>query len=84
MKENVKIADQLIKLAKNLTAVDVEQEGQQDLRLTDMIKQINSKKSALSSKKNKKCSMFGVTQQKLKQLTIQDLITTLYQITNQI
>ena len=84
MKENVKIAKELIKLAKNLIAVPVEQEEQQDLKLTDMIKQINSKKSALSSKKNKKCGTLGVTQPKLKQLTVQALITALYEITNQI
>lgn len=86
MKENVKIAKELIKLAKNLIAVPVEQEEQQDVKLKDMIKQINSKKSELSSgsQKNKQCGTLGVAQPKLKQLTVQDLITALYQIANKI
>lgn len=82
MKENVKIANQLIKLAKNLIAVDVEQKEQQDVKLKDMIKQINSKKSELSTKKNKPCGTLGITQSQLKRLTVQELITALYQIAN--
>ena len=84
---DIKVAKQLIKVAKLLMAApedDSQGLEEQDLKIADMIKTINSKKSALSSKGKKKCGAFGIDDPKLKQVTVEQLVQALHQIASEL
>lgn len=80
--DEIKIAKELIKVAQMLVAAPQEEQNneQEDMKITDMLKDIVKNKSKFSQLKSKKCKMFDVTGGQIGSMSVEELIAALHKI----
>ena len=78
--DKVKVAKELVKLAKSLVAAQKETSEQEDVKITEMLKDINKQKSDFSQLKNKKCKDFDVQGKQIGNMKVEELVQALHKI----
>ena len=79
MKDKEKIARQLLKMASDLVAVDEDDDGVEDPRFIEKIRNLKKSMSKLSSKKKRKLNQYGIGVIKGNN-TVEDLVNALSKV----
>lgn len=79
--DEIKIAKELIKVAQMLVAAPQEEQNteQEDMKITDMLRDIVKNKSKFSQLKSKKCKKFDISGQ-IGSMSVEELIAALHKI----
>ena len=81
MENNIKIARQLIRIAKSLVAADSDVKDK-NVNINELITELKNNKSSLNNKKNKKFQKFGLKGQ-LGTMTVSQVLKELVSISQQ-